>query len=350
MTHSYIISPDCIITQGVMRGTVSDLTRENFYIIPNFDSLDEIKKNKPLWNFLLKEEILISVNNECKSSFVPIDLTFDTYSKISNIAMEYSEKGFSVMSDLVEDLICKDIAVVVEQGTDFFIKEIYEKTIQLLSLDINKIEFHILDETISQKNINFLNEISKSYNFIKFVVYIKTFPNQNTTDNSVVLLKHNAFNQKNISVNKFHVNIQFFSEANSYNVYFNRKLAIDNHGNIKSSLNGSKVYGNIHQSKDEIIKIIESKDFQKIWHSKKDIISVCKDCEFRFICPYKEEPKQRDDGTWFHTIECNYNPYICKWKNEEEYHTLKESGIISNYDKFEIDFTKQTEIINKIWG
>jgi len=59
-------------------------------------------------------------------------------------------------------------------------------------------------------------------------------------------------------------------------------------------------------------------------------------------------PHQRRDGGWYHKEECNYNPYIGKWKGEEGYKTLNEIGVISNEDWFFIDYNKVEQINQKL--
>lgn len=337
------------MTKGKMRGTIADLTREQYYIVPNFSSLEELRMNRKLWNFLIEEEVLLLVNNECKNLFMPIDMKFETYSKISNIVIEYTKNGFDAMLNIVEDLICRDIAVIINNGISVFRKEIFDKIIKFQHLDINKIEFHIIEDILNVSDIEFVNNISLSFNFIKFFIYSDNLINDLSLEkNCVIFLNKNSFNNKKHSAKEFYVNILFFSEANNYNVYFNRKLAIDNKGDLKNSLHSNHIFGNIFQPKEKIIDIICSSNFQRIWYSKKDITSVCKDCEFRYLCSYKEEPKERSDGTWFHDKECNYNPYICKWSHEDNYFSLEECGIISNYNYFEINMLKLNKIIKNI--
>lgn len=79
-------------------------------------------------------------------------------------------------------------------------------------------------------------------------------------------------------------------------------------------------------------------EFQILWSVKKDVTLVCKDCEFRYMCIDSRIPILSDNKTsWFHNNECNYNPYIAKWKGEEGYRTLKECGIFINSSSIRID-------------
>ena len=60
-------------------------------------------------------------------------------------------------------------------------------------------------------------------------------------------------------------------------------------------------------------------------------------------------PYQRPDREWYHKIECNYNPYIAKWKGEDGYRTLSDCGVISNENEFSIDHERIAKINEELW-
>ena len=64
---------------------------------------------------------------------------------------------------------------------------------------------------------------------------------------------------------------------------------------------------------------------------------MCKDCEFRNICVDIRVPYKRVENEWYHKSECNYNPYISKWKGEKDYLPIALCGVISNENGFTID-------------
>ena len=67
-------------------------------------------------------------------------------------------------------------------------------------------------------------------------------------------------------------------------------------------------------SNENLKKIINQKDFLKIWKLKKDNISVCKECEFRYICPDNRVPiLNKRSNTYAHKTKCNYDPKTTKW-------------------------------------
>lgn len=83
-------------------------------------------------------------------------------------------------------------------------------------------------------------------------------------------------------------------------------------------------YGNIRDT--TLMEALEKPGFKKYWNITKDQVSVCKDCEFRYICTdcraYLEDP----EDIYSKPLKCGYNPYTCEW---EEWSTnpLKEKAI-----------------------
>lgn len=100
---------------------------------------------------------------------------------------------------------------------------------------------------------------------------------------------------------------------------------------------------------ESLKKIFVNSDNTKLWNVHKELVDVCKDCEFRHMCVDNRLPYQRKDGSWYHKTECNYTPYICKWKDEKGYHTLEECGVISNEQGFSINHEKIASINELLW-
>ena len=107
------------------------------------------------------------------------------------------------------------------------------------------------------------------------------------------------------------LNQKAYIEALSHNLFFNRKIHIDNQDNVKHYFNEKKIYGNIQRN--HIKKVITSNKFQELWNITKDQIDVCRDCEFRYICPDNRIPIKKNNF-YQHETACNYNPQTTIWK------------------------------------
>ena len=86
----------------------------------------------------------------------------------------------------------------------------------------------------------------------------------------------------------------------------------------------AKSYGNIKDT--SLIDVANSPEFQEVWHIKKDMIHVCKDCEFRHVCTdcraYVEDP----DDILSKPLKCGHNPYTGEW-SEWSTNPLKQKAI-----------------------
>ena len=122
----------------------------------------------------------------------------------------------------------------------------------------------------------------------------------------------------------FSINVQFFSEAQSYNSCLNKKISIDTEGNIKNCPSMKEHFGNTKTT--SLQTALKNKKFKKYWDITKDKITVCKDCEFRYICldcrAYLEDP----DDLHSKPLKCGYDPYTGKWE-EWNKNPLKEKTI-----------------------
>ncbi len=116
-----------------------------------------------------------------------------------------------------------------------------------------------------------------------------------------------------ISKNYFVNNVDFYTESINHNTCLNRKVGIDKDGNIKNCPSMNESYGNI--SEVSIEESITHPDFKKYWNIKKDLITICMDCEFRHVCmdcrAYREDP----NDILSKPLKCGYDPYTSSWSD-----------------------------------
>ncbi len=127
-----------------------------------------------------------------------------------------------------------------------------------------------------------------------------------------------------ISPDYFTINIKTFTEAQKHNTCLNRKISIDTEGYIRNCPSMKEHYGNIKDT--TLQQALEHPDFKKYWFVNKDQISVCKDCEFRYICTDCRAYIENPEDMYSKPLKCGYNPYTCEW---EEWSTnpLKQKAI-----------------------
>ncbi|WP_247651869.1 grasp-with-spasm system SPASM domain peptide maturase [Chitinophaga eiseniae] len=110
-----------------------------------------------------------------------------------------------------------------------------------------------------------------------------------------------------ISKDFFSFNIKAFTESQNWNSCLNRKISIDKHGLIKNCPSMKRSYGSIVE-KSLLEVALSANGFKDLWHIKKDDISGCKDCEYRYVCSdcraYLDE-----DSMYSKPVKCRYDPY-----------------------------------------
>jgi SPASM domain peptide maturase of grasp-with-spasm system len=193
-----------------------------------------------------------------------------------------------------------------------------------------------------------LPQILKSGNFFELIIH--SAPLNFNHENYIIYVDEKLssnFQCGNISEDTFSVNMGHFTESQEYNTCLNKKISIDKKGNIKNCLSMEKTFGNVFR--DDIKSTIKTKEFQALWGINKDSIEGCKDCEFRYICSDCRCFIKDPENIYSQPAKCTYNPYICKWKDEEGYVPVEECGTYSRETGFVPDHEKIAELNQTLW-
>lgn len=100
-----------------------------------------------------------------------------------------------------------------------------------------------------------------------------------------------------------------YSELRHFNGCLNRKVSIRSDGEICNCPSMAKGFG---KDVGRLEKIIRSAEFQKAWALKKDDISVCKECEFRYVCT-DCRAYLGSDLSLAKPARCSYDPDTGQW-------------------------------------
>lgn len=346
----YILSADCIEVRGYQRSAICDLRRQAYYEGPYIEDINRLDPD--YLKFLYQNEIVIDIPEEVADAFLPINLEYKNYSFITNAIVAYSVHLNKTM-DVLEYLSCYNFAVTIYkpipvEKIDEFLKNTYNR-------NFNSIELHFYAIEDQNNYLRDLNELFQKYSYINPYLYIQTTSSLNNikklVSNRFLVKPTWLYDNQYVTMDSFYCNIELFVESQMHNTYYNRKLFIDEQGNISNTRNGN-VFANVFEvkTKNDIIGIIDSKEFQYLWKVSKDKIDVCKDCEYRHLCIDSRIPNQRKDGTWYHKTECNYNPYICMWKNEEGFIDLAISGITLTSKSFSVNREQLRNTLERIYN
>jgi|GEM_PF-2565510 len=286
------------------------------------DKIEKLAKKKffnnadiDILEFLMDEGLIFEISETEADMFICSKKTYNSPYLIEYLVAHFTGKySLELLTNLCQDsmipfLIIKSDMDLVEELSQLISRNSYPSSVSIYTDNQHLIE---------------------SGN--KFRIYIQ----KNTFDSFV--------NRDSLSINKL-----LFSETKNYNSYFNRKLFIGEHGEIKCSPESEENFGQI-ETMYQLLDIVLIEDFQKYWKVSKDMCDVFKDCEFRRMCVDNRIPHKRNDGSYYFVQECNYNPYIAKWKNEDGYVSLAVSGVDVSSEKLNIDHDRIATINKRIWG
>jgi hypothetical protein len=75
---------------------------------------------------------------------------------------------------------------------------------------------------------------------------------------------------------------------------------------------------------------LAQRDFAALWSINKDQITVCKDCEFRYVCTDCRAYLLDAGDLYSKPSKCTYDPYTAEWRPPAEEQTsagvLREGG------------------------
>lgn len=324
---------NCIPVKGATKSAIFDLERHVYIEIPNLlheilavnesrnYSLDALKNHfegnysegiNQYFNFLVEKGL--GFFTAIPTCFPALDLAWDRPFEITNAIIEYStEKKFDLFSCInqLESLGCQavELRLFGIWGVPSILEILnhYQRSrIKLLSMVLDYYEGilkEIEEERLFQKSHRLSSLLVCS---VPQEVDLKHVPSQ-------VLMSHKSrqdLESEKRGVAPFVVNVSTFSEAQKFNLFFNKKVCIAKDGSVKNFFTQSKVFGNINSQ--EIATIINQTDFQEIWHFHNDEIEKCKDCQFRYACLDDSEVLIQN-GQKIKKQDCGFNPVTNTW-------------------------------------
>jgi SPASM domain peptide maturase of grasp-with-spasm system len=350
-----------LLTKGIRRVLVSDLQRNvsELYPIELFGFITELGKSsiqdvinsyddeskeiaEGYVNFLLEKEYGFISDDAWDRNFPPLSYDYNDYSKLSNLFMEYSSVDvLHKIKNSIEEFELKHL--VIYSAEQLSIDDFVEIDNCFKNSVLEGIE--IVSPYYEEINVDFLNRLNKD----TLRIYSMVFYNctKKTLKGSDYFRFEVNFSNKNLKLSScgivdlkyFNTNLPKVLESLNHNSCLNKKISIDKDGNIKNCPAMSQSFGNI---KDTTLgEALNHVDFKKYWKITKDVIEVCKDCEFRHICTdcraYTELTYFDGDIDLSKPLKCGYSPYTGQW---EEWSTnpLKQRAI---------EFYNMQELIKK---
>ncbi len=329
---------NCILVKGVLRSTICDLQRNNIDVIPNeiFEILTQHKDSRigdimnlfdqedaatiyEYFEFLIEKDYLFLSKKKAELDLFPdIDVHWESPSIIDNAIIELDEQAAINLPDIFEQL--SDLGCEALELRSYCTQSIADMRAILAALNGSRIEsvFFI---------VPFSAELNAEQVQLLFAEYprlleltIHSTPESSMSNNQ--LFEGQSYNAKwlkqkidsshhcgFIAPQNFSINIDFYLEAKLFNSCLNKKIAVDADGNIKNCPSMKESYGKIQDT--QLLDVISQPGFQDLWNIKKDDISICKVCEFRYVC--SDCRAFTVDGTHSKPAKCSYDPYTGNW-------------------------------------
>lgn len=352
---AYSFYNTCIPVSGFIRSAIYDFQLNDFYF-----TLKDI--NKVLKRMV--DEDIISTLIEKRTVFFDavkdrtlknnFEQEFDYPAHITNAIIELdSIENIKYIFKLLEILNCYNVQFVFSEGTS------EELLLQSCHQEItNSIIKHceiILPYSSFIRNKDWMN--FENFPELGLLIIYNApetyFKHEDKQQPSIFFHSEKysyADHQNKKSKHLFSVNSLLYAESLKYNNYYHRKLFISQTGDIKNGPLVNKTYGNLYEKDFNPNAVVEDAEFQELGRIRKDEINVCHVCEFRYMCVDSRIPvKHLKENRWYHTDECNYNPFIAKWEHEKDYKPLIESGVYVKRDKMEIDYNRLSEVIEGLY-
>lgn len=337
----FILFASCIPVKGHSRSLICDLQRYDFEFIPNalYELIttyknytleeileifnDDFKTIHSYYDYLINKEFGFWGDKNDIEKFPSIDLVWESSSLITNLIIDVNKE-----SDHDYHKISKDITIIGCKALEirFFYKvdPSYLRSILMNFKDSRLLSISLVIVNSKSFSLATIENICDNFPLIKNITISKS----NSTErkfisNSVVIDYVDRVVDSNsccgtISPKNFRVNIEFFTESYSYNSCLNKKLGIDEYGNVKNCPSSSNIIGNLSQN--SIIKLLSNdnkgeKILDKYQTITKDKIEVCKDCEFRYICTDCRVFTKDSSNIYSKPAKCSYNPYNMLWND-----------------------------------
>ena len=336
---------NCVPVKGARRSMIYDLGRNEYCFIPNalYEILirfegktisyvkDYYNENESIiddyFNFLIDNEFIFWCKNDDLSCFPSLNLFWDYPAIITNVIIQmYSKNKLDLNQIFIElsALGCKHYAIHFKNTTKInFIEKILKIT---KNYPLRSIDFYI-PYSKEFDNINLLKKIcDDNFTVSKILVYRSSLNEYlysvNKVSGNIIFTSQKDIFRKNISRSSFVVNTNTFTEAQKYNLFFNRKLIISSIGYVTNSISQKRVKWDFRNR--SLLEIIQNEEYKQKWFVNKDLIKICRDCEYRYMCVDSRDPIRINESNWFYKDECGYNPYIAKWYDETDFLNVTE--------------------------
>lgn len=324
----------CLPVRGAVRSTICDLQRGDYHFIPNVlyeiltryrdATLAQLKEMVDAESHATLDEYFAFLEDKElgmwtlePSSFPDLNPRFEVPSLLTNAIIDVDRESSHDWADLfgqLGDLGCQ--ALQVRVFCDWPVAAIDAALEPALYGPLRTID--VLLKWTPEHEPERLKELIARHRRVQQVVVHSAPENRiykrfvdcaNLVYTSQPISSHEHCGQ--VRPGYFTVGTRFYVESLRYNSCLNRKLSIDAQGDIRNCPSMPASFGNAKITR--LHSAVMDETFRRFWEINKDQVEVCRDCEFRYICPDCRAWVRESDEQFAKPSKCSYDPYTATW-------------------------------------
>lgn len=337
MDKYFLLFSCCVPVKGECRSTICDLQRDAYILVPNdiYEIITRQARKKRIdeiaaeigdpeilkwFDRLVNEEYgFYAHSKEEVDSFPVLAFSYAEPKPITNAIIDFDQSTFHDMEKIFAQLsehLCESVEI------RFFYEEQLSNIKKILLLaegasfrSIEVITGYNKSDYDRDALISLLREIPV---LTKITVhsYIENVLEEVEMGRKLLIGTKKEIDSEHhcgvVSEAHFVSNLKVFTEAKHRNSCLSNKIAIDKNGDIKNCPSLQKSFGNI--SDTSLSDVIATAQFQELGQIKKDEISKCKVCEFRYMCQDCRAYITDPTDLYSKPEKCSYDPYQAIWK------------------------------------
>lgn len=314
----------CIPVKGSGRSAIYDLQRDDMELIPNtlIDFIHYIDR-KPVKDILDEWE-----NNEVAQEYLEFliekELVFfaseDHFPKLSTKCFNDDTSRIEFMTIIWSDFLWEKIQLIGAKIDNLGVKRLHIHFPDDFETEniINNIEWlHqscVTSLSISLPYLENFNPSAIREERLKSI-YFYNSPHSDAVGIFKIKLYFLEVDAQKLFIPKsdidtMAINHRAFLTGKNANLGLYKTVFINASGGIQLNFSDSREYGNILDPEPE--QTLRS--LSKVWNIRRDQITPCRNCEFRYACTANYVPEYNENtGKYF--VNCNYNPYTNEWSH-----------------------------------
>jgi SPASM domain peptide maturase of grasp-with-spasm system len=339
--HKYFyLFADCQLVKGYTRTMLCDISRGNSYFIDNsyyalltelkeksigevsemLEDADSYQQFEMFVNDLLNKEIGEIVDD--LGFFPDIEIKWDHPSPVTNAIIDIRDVAhdFQSIFQQLADLYCEHLQIRSYSILPF---ETIKKICFLVSgTNLRSLEFILPFSKANSDDL--LMSLVNEFTFSRFIVH--STPEWFTPmvlsqyRDRVIYIEQQISSCEACGIINTHsfslTSIQNFMENTLFNGCLNRKISIDETGEIKNCPSMKTGFGNINDT--SLNAVIDQDEFKRKWLINKDHVNICSDCEYRRVCS-DCRAYTINDNPYSKPSKCTYDPFSGVWESQSQF-------------------------------